>query len=113
MRGDLKKEENTSTRNQQKIKKKLAEHVSIFSIKISIKRLFIENVKLFHYQIWFLILNNLHVKLRHNIPITQNHKINFGKIQQKKILNLKFLTIIKKELSIFIKNIKWLKNASK
>jgi len=30
LRGDLKKEENTSTRNQQKIKKKLAEHVSFF-----------------------------------------------------------------------------------
>jgi len=30
LRGDLKKEENTSNRNQQKIKKKLAEHVSIF-----------------------------------------------------------------------------------
>ena len=32
LRGDLKKEENTSNRNQQKIKKKLAEHVSIFFI---------------------------------------------------------------------------------
>ena len=36
LRGDLKNEENTSSRNQQRIKKKLAEHVRIryFLIKI-------------------------------------------------------------------------------
>ena len=38
LRGDLKKEENTSTRSQLKIKKKLAEHVSYKTIYILIDR---------------------------------------------------------------------------